>query len=384
MSHNFFSHALTGLGVLVAGSAISLSPATAVTFGQQEVDQSRFIAVAAPVGTQFHQLLVIEQISDARPCWETSGSNPVVVEPLLVNFDFTGICGRSVDSNGYSLRIDGEDLGLQYSLRVRRRDNDLVLVAAPSRSGQEEIEIGRANGFTQGFAKLRLDPGWRFTKRSFEDRVLGHIYLTRETGDLPFPDVAGDIYLAEIREAVSLGFIAGFSEDNTFRPRSPLTREQLVSMILESLTTIPNLNVQLPTQTSSNPYPDVAASRWSAAKIQFARQNQIVSGYEDGSFRPTQTVTRAEMMAVLRRTAEYVKTRQGRDTTLAQTQTPASFTDTSTHWAADVIRQMSGYCGVASALNEQGQAFAPNQSALRNYAAAATLRMLNCVKNPES
>ena len=41
---------------------------------------------------------------------------------------------------------------------------------------------------------------------------------------------------------------------------------------------------------------------------------------------------------------------------------------------------MSGYCGVASPLNEAGTAFAPDQPGLRNYAAAATLRMLNCVK----
>jgi hypothetical protein len=42
---------------------------------------------------------------------------------------------------------------------------------------------------------------------------------------------------------------------------------------------------------------------------------------------------------------------------------------------------MSAYCGVASPLNETGNAFNPNQAARRNYAAAATLRMLNCIRN---
>jgi hypothetical protein len=42
---------------------------------------------------------------------------------------------------------------------------------------------------------------------------------------------------------------------------------------------------------------------------------------------------------------------------------------------------MSAYCGVASPLNETGNAFSPNLAARRNYAAAATLRMLNCIRN---
>ncbi|WP_278187082.1 hypothetical protein [Microcoleus vaginatus] len=40
---------------------------------------------------------------------------------------------------------------------------------------------------------------------------------------------------------------------------------------------------------------------------------------------------------------------------------------------------MSAYCSVAAAINEMGDGFAPNDSAKRNYA-AATLRMLKCVK----
>jgi hypothetical protein len=41
---------------------------------------------------------------------------------------------------------------------------------------------------------------------------------------------------------------------------------------------------------------------------------------------------------------------------------------------------MSGFCGVASPLNEQGSSFVPNDPARRNYAAAAIVRTLDCVK----
>jgi hypothetical protein len=372
---------------LAAGASLSASQ-----FGQKEVDQSQFEAIASPYQSgQAHQLLVVEQVTNARPCWSEAGAAPTLIDPLLLQFDFTGICGRSTDANGYSIRMNGEDLGLKYSLRVLRRDNDLVLVGASRDRGGQEIVVGRANGMTTNFAKITLDPGWRFTKRTLGDRTLGHVYLTYD-GNAPeggttggttptarFPDTANDIYLAEINKAVDAGFIAGFSDDNTFRPQSSLTREQLVSMVLGAIDSLPNVNLNVPAVTG-NPYGDVASDRWSAAKIQFAKANNIVSGYEDGSFRPDQPVTRAELMAVMRRGAEYAKTVQGQPTTLQANRPSVSFVDTTSHWSNALVGQMSSYCGVASPLNERGSNFAPDSAAQRNYAAAATLRMLNCVK----
>ncbi|WAL60480.1 DUF3747 domain-containing protein [Thermocoleostomius sinensis] len=365
-------------------------------FGQSEVEQTRFIAVAAPVGnSNERQLLILEQISDDRPCWTESGSNPTVVDPLMLSFDFTGICGRSTDANGYSLRINGQDLALHYQFRIEQRSNDLVLVASlndPANRDAPDIEVGRTNGLTNGFARINLNPGWRFTKRTLNDRVLGHVYVTYE-GIVPesivlppalvytVGDIAFDVYGPEIQQAIDAGFISGF-EDNTFRPQDTLTREQLVSMVLESLSRIPNLNIVLPTTASSSPYVDVEASRWSAAKIQFARDTNIVSGYQDGTFRPTQPVTRAEMIAVLRRAAEYSKAQQGASIDLQPSQQPIPFSDTSGHWAESLITQMSAYCGIATPVNDRGTAFAPDAPTLRNYAAAATLRMFNCSVSP--
>ncbi|AFZ20804.1 DUF3747 domain-containing protein [Allocoleopsis franciscana] len=404
--------------------------AKAATFGKQEVDQNKFVAVAAPYGNNQHQLLLIEQISSKRPCWSESGSNPVTVDPLLLNFDFSGICGRSTDSNGYSMRLADEDFGLQYLLNVVQRNGELQLIAT-SRTNRTapDIVIGRTRGLTSGFAKIFLEPGWRLTKRTYEGKTLGHVYLTNDltlasiagsgsgsgtgtdtgtgtgtgsgtgsgtgtgtgsgtgtgtgtdTTTIAFRDIASDVYASEINQAVALGFVAGFREDNTFRPQLALTREQLVSMVIEALGKLPGANFTVPTQVATSPYPDVAASRWSAAKIQWARDNKIVSGYTDGTFRPTQPVTRAELMAVQRRAAEYAQTLQGRQATLTPKQSAQQFSDTQGHWAASLISQMSSYCGVASPVNETGSLFAPDTQTRRNYAAAATLRMLNCVKS---
>lgn len=174
-------HRLATAAALTLSMFASMSqPVSATTFGQAEVEQRDFVAVAAPIGQTRHQLLVLEQISDTRPCWRETGNTPVRVEPLLLNFDFSGICGRATDSNGFSVRVSGRDLGTQYSLRVMRENGDLVLKAVPFGGSGETLEIGRTGGVTSDFAKIRLNPGWRFAKRTYQGRTLGHVYLTSD------------------------------------------------------------------------------------------------------------------------------------------------------------------------------------------------------------
>ena len=180
---------LTTAFLLTVGGSNSLK---AGTFDSQEVNSDNFIAVAAPFGDNKYQLLIIEQRSTQRACWQEVGSNPAIVDPLLLNFDFTGICGRSTDSNGYSIRMEGQDLGLDYLLRVVERNGELVLIGTNRMNRQApKVEIGRTQGLSNGnFLKIELDPGWRFTRRAYQGRALGHIYLTSDTGVPATPSVS--------------------------------------------------------------------------------------------------------------------------------------------------------------------------------------------------
>lgn len=167
----------------LALSAVGTSqPAIANSlFGQQEVNQSQYAIVASPYGGTFHQLLILKQISNVRPCWSESGSSPTTINPLLLEFDFTDICGRSTDSNGYSIRTGGEDLNWRYSFRVARRGNELHLLGVPNvdRSAPELL-IGRTRGYNPGFSKFYLEPGWRLAERAYQGTSVGHVYLTND------------------------------------------------------------------------------------------------------------------------------------------------------------------------------------------------------------
>ncbi|MGI0484707.1 DUF3747 domain-containing protein [Pantanalinema rosaneae CENA516] len=170
---------LTALGLCVPTIA---SPVQAAQFSQGEVNQNRLIAIAAPIGSgTSHQLLILEQLNNSRSCWQETGANPTQVDPLLLNFDFTNICSRSTDSNGYSVRVGNQDLGWRYSLRIVKQQGNMVLMAVPNTDrSQPALEIGKTNGMTNGFAKITLNPGWRFTRRVYNGQMVGHVYLTND------------------------------------------------------------------------------------------------------------------------------------------------------------------------------------------------------------
>jgi len=84
-----------------------------------------------------------------------------------------------------------------------------------------------------------------------------------------------------------LGIITGYSEGD-FRPEGELTRGAAAKIIV-SLLIGPEAAEALP--TTSSPYPDVPAGNVFAGYISFCKTEEIINGYNDGTFRPTGTLT---------------------------------------------------------------------------------------------
>jgi hypothetical protein len=172
--------ALTLLLGLATVFPVHQARAQQALFEASDVEQQRFVLVAAPIGSSGsrYQLNIYEQINDRRPCFATSSSLPAPVNPLLATFDFTGICGRYIDANGYSLRVGGMDLATSYRLLVRADMTGTLLVALPTKSGAgPEMIVARSGGPIGGFHKLEPEPGWRLMRRTYGGRRLGHLYV---------------------------------------------------------------------------------------------------------------------------------------------------------------------------------------------------------------
>ena len=164
-----------GLALLSAG--LVGSQAAAGVFQSQPLEQERLAVLGQPVGSQGWKLLVLEQLKPAPKCWEERRDG--LIDPALNRFNFTGICSRYLDSNGYSLRVGDDDVSPRYRLRLESQGNTLVLLAM-SGSHPTELVVGRGAiplRDRSGFVALKLEPGWQLERRMYGERSLSHVYF---------------------------------------------------------------------------------------------------------------------------------------------------------------------------------------------------------------
>ena len=100
---------------------------------------------------------------------------------------------------------------------------------------------------------------------------------------------------AELNRTDHLAFLSGYA-NGTFEPDRNMTRAEVTTMFARLLT-----EKMTADQTYSNTFSDVAKSHWAANYIGYMQQFGIINGYADGSFRPDASVTRAEFAAIASR-----------------------------------------------------------------------------------
>lgn len=149
------------------------------------------------------------------------------------------------------------------------------------------------------------------------------------TGDLPFIDVDPDSwYYGAVEYAYENGLMNGVAADQ-FAPQTTLTRAMMAAVLA---------NLENGSANTSGSFSDVADGAWYADAVNWAAENGIVNGYEDGTFRPDAPLTREQMAAFLYNYAAY----KGYD--VSATNDLAQFSDAAqvSSWAADVVKWAVG------------------------------------------
>lgn len=109
--------------------------------------------------------------------------------------------------------------------------------------------------------------------------------------DWPFVDVTEDKwYYDAVAYVYQQGIMVGMSE-TTFEPNTTVNRAQVVQMLY-------NLEGQ-PQVSGDSGFSDIRDDQWYAKAVAWASANDVVAGYEDGTFRPTRAVTREEFAQIL-------------------------------------------------------------------------------------
>ena len=89
-------------------------------------------------------------------------------------------------------------------------------------------------------------------------------------------------------------------DDGSFLPNNNITRGELAAMIARL-----SYGDDLPDGMYQASFPDVDSDAWFNNYIGYLEDKDVLSGYEDGTFRPMDTITRGEISAVIARAQRY-------------------------------------------------------------------------------
>jgi len=169
---------------------------------------------------------------------------------------------------------------------------------------------------------------------------------------IAFKDIVAGASEAKVVElGTKLGMIRGYA-DGSFRANGVVTRAEFATMLVQAL--------GLKSETNSS-FKDTQ-NHWGEEAIAILKASGIVQGYQDGTFKPNQSISRAEIVAMLSKVinTDWVKS--------------SKFEDVSGNWAEAEINTLSEM-GIVKGTTEGS--FKPNANATRSESLLMILRMLN-------
>lgn len=164
-------------------------------------------------------------------------------------------------------------------------------------------------GYIKGYPDGSVKPEGEISREEIASilyRIIGHEYEKpfAATGDV-FPDVELGRWSAhDIEYMEDKGIIQGYP-DGEFKPSRSLTRSEFAALICRF--------AKLEKSDEKNPFSDLKSSHWAYDDVLSLYSSGVLDGYEDGTFRGENEITRAEVMTVVNKLLgrkpleEYVK-----------------------------------------------------------------------------
>ena len=207
--------------------------------------------------------------------------------------------GKLEPQNAVILDAQGNDVTENYLIEYSNGTLEIVKRHYPSTPSVTKPALNTADhyAYVMGYPDGTVQPGGYITRA--EASTIFFRLLTDETREQywattnAYSDVkGGDWYNNAISTLSNAGIVSGYP-DGTFRPNAPITRAEMSKIIA--------LFAKL--DKTNDRFSDIAG-HWAEAYIKLAAGNGWIKGYPDGSFRPNQSITRAETVTMINRVLE--------------------------------------------------------------------------------
>lgn len=178
---------------------------------------------------------------------------------------------------------------------AEERFNDLQY----SKWAEDGIEYMAKRGTVAGYGDGKFKPAGLVTRAQAVTFLVRELYpeqLEKPAEGTTYSDVPKThAFTKEIAIASKNGLASGFP-DGSFRPDAPLSRAETAAFLTRAY----SLSEGKQTANWSD-----TENHWAAAPILVMSSNGLVGGYSDGTYRPNQTVTRAEYAVFMSRLIQF-------------------------------------------------------------------------------
>lgn len=190
-------------------------------------------------------------------------------------------------------------------------------------------------------------------------KSMGNSIYTAAKLNRLFTDTASHWARADIALLAGKGILNGVSADK-FEPERAVTRAEFAAMLVRAL--------GIRQIGEARTFRDVAAGSWYDETIKLASGAGIIDGYEDGTFRPNNKVTREEMAIMAVKALELAT-----DSKLVAADLNYKDSGRISNWASDAVGKATG-AGLLKGMPDGS--FAPAGSVTRAEAATLLKRLL--------
>lgn len=171
------------------------------------------------------------------------------------------------------------------------------------------VDYVTSKGYFNGVADKTFAPAENMTRAMFVTVLFRFHGAKGDSSQSAFVDVApGEWYTAAINWAAANKIVDGVG-NGKFAPNDPITRAQMCTMIERYLDLYRKAwKVTLPESGSLSVMVDESAiPAYALAAVKQCQRHGLVNGFEDGTFRPNDLSTRAQVAAVIYRMSHLVQ-----------------------------------------------------------------------------
>ena len=174
--------------------------------------------------------------------------------------------------------------------------SDLFIDIAPDAWYKDAVQYAYDNGLMTGVSATEFAPE-ATTTRAMIVSILARLENVTTAEAAGFADVDdNDWYATAVNWAANVGVVNGY-EDNTFRPNTAITREQLAAILMNYA----NYKGQdTSARAALDNYTD-QPSTWAQEAMQWAVAEGLISGVTNDQLQPQGNATRAQVAAILQR-----------------------------------------------------------------------------------